>query len=750
MSSPVVSLYPPSIQDAPPDLTTPSADYRMRVVTVLVCIVSFVLLYISLLFGSAWLIYSGIEQALDSPAPQHTGEPNAAGWCIAYAVMAAIVFLFLVKSLFKFQKSATNTLMEVTEEEYPVLFYFVNRICEDTKAPVPAKIFVTHDVNAAVFYSNSVLSLFMPVEKNLLIGLGLVNSLNMSEFKAVLAHEFGHFSQSSMRLGSYVYVANHVITDLVYRRDYLDTLLDDFKRLNLRIAIFAWAIYGVLRVLRGILGVAFRLINFQDRALSRQMEFHADLVAVSITGSDSLVHVLKKLDFANLCMQHAATDLESAALHNRFSADFYYHQTRAADYLRRKDQGAGQVPEIPADGGVTTQVFTDETAPAMARMWATHPTNHDREQNAKRTYLRGPNDERTPWLLFSNSAGLRRRMTQIVYRELLKRSAKDLMPPEEVQLFIDAEHQEMEHCQRYNGFYDGRWLQLQPAELPRLLEHSRSIENSISHIEASAKRIYEAEYVRWMAAHKVRRNEMGLLVRLQSTDRKKEAVTTFDFRGVKHSKAEIESLAAMVDKELDADTEWLTAFDTEVMLSHLCMARFTRSSNDTVDREQDLYGRYLFQLNLQALLRGAIAVEGKLSAIYQYVAARKGNLSKHEHVAASQALREAYSTMSFAVRGADGVAMPALTNVEKGVKLSSYIVSEEFAEPIFNEAHFDMDLLRTIGGQNRQIQNRGHRLYYKSMGALLSCQESIWEQYMHFTVGQAQDQSTAEAPYTIT
>src|SRR5580658_3513539 len=99
MSSPVVSLYPPSIQDAPPDLTTPSAHYRIRVVTVLICIVSFVLLYISLLFGSAWLIYSGISQAIDAPAPQHRGESSTQGWCIAYAVMASIVFLFLVKSL---------------------------------------------------------------------------------------------------------------------------------------------------------------------------------------------------------------------------------------------------------------------------------------------------------------------------------------------------------------------------------------------------------------------------------------------------------------------------------------------------------------------------------------------------------------------------------------------------------------------------------------------------------------------------
>ena len=65
----------------------------------------------------------------------------------------------------------------------------------------PHRVFLTPDVNAAVFYRESLLSLLLPTSKNLVIGLGLVNQLNLSEFKAVLAHEFGHFSQNSMKLG---------------------------------------------------------------------------------------------------------------------------------------------------------------------------------------------------------------------------------------------------------------------------------------------------------------------------------------------------------------------------------------------------------------------------------------------------------------------------------------------------------------------------------------------------------------------
>ncbi len=36
--------------------------------------------------------------------------------------------------------------------------------------------------------------MFFPT-KDLVVGIGLINAFNISEFKAVVAHEFGHFSQ---------------------------------------------------------------------------------------------------------------------------------------------------------------------------------------------------------------------------------------------------------------------------------------------------------------------------------------------------------------------------------------------------------------------------------------------------------------------------------------------------------------------------------------------------------------------------
>ncbi|WP_435523453.1 M48 family metalloprotease, partial [Chryseobacterium indoltheticum] len=57
--------------------------------------------------------------------------------------------------------------------------------------------------------------MFFPIQKNLTIGVGLINTTTKQELKAILSHEFGHFSQRSMKVGSYVYNVNQIIFNLV-------------------------------------------------------------------------------------------------------------------------------------------------------------------------------------------------------------------------------------------------------------------------------------------------------------------------------------------------------------------------------------------------------------------------------------------------------------------------------------------------------------------------------------------------------
>ena len=67
---------------------------------------------------------------------------------------------------------------------------------------------------------------FFPIKKNLEIGLGLSDGTSVEEVKSIIAHEFGHFSQNSMKVGSTVYVTNTVLHDLIYAEDFWDRFVD--------------------------------------------------------------------------------------------------------------------------------------------------------------------------------------------------------------------------------------------------------------------------------------------------------------------------------------------------------------------------------------------------------------------------------------------------------------------------------------------------------------------------------------------
>jgi len=144
---------------------------------------------------------SALQAAQYRPPSARSRNDTDAWWIIA-GIISGVLCLFLVKGLFKFKRITQAPGVEVTAQEQPQLFAFIGRLCRETRAPMPHRVYLSPDVNAAVFYHESILRLFLPGRKNLLIGLGLVNQLNLSEFKAVLAHEFGHFSQSSMKLGT--------------------------------------------------------------------------------------------------------------------------------------------------------------------------------------------------------------------------------------------------------------------------------------------------------------------------------------------------------------------------------------------------------------------------------------------------------------------------------------------------------------------------------------------------------------------
>lgn len=401
-------LYPANPAGVPADLTQARPEFRRHAWLAMAGLSVFIAGYLALLGCFSWVTYLGVIHLQTEPFDLVR---------LGITFSSGLLSLFMAKSLFAIRRTGNPAGIEVTASQQPELFQFIHRLADDIGAPKPHRVFLTPEVNAAVFYDLSLLNLFFPSKKNLIIGLGLVNVLSISEFKAVLAHEFGHFAQRSMMVGRWVYIAQQIIGHMLTTRDWLDKLVRFIGRIDLRIAWLGWLLSLIIWSIRSVVETLFSLVIMAERALSREMEFNADLVAVSVTGSDPLINALHKLQTADHAWQTALNVARDEGAAGKKISDLFVAQLAAVAAMRKvlDDEHYGTTPPVP-QGSEAAQhrVFTE----AMARppqMWATHPANRDREDNAKARYIPAEILEHSAWDVFSGAEALRREISASFY-----------------------------------------------------------------------------------------------------------------------------------------------------------------------------------------------------------------------------------------------------------------------------------------------------------------------------------------------
>lgn len=151
----------------------------------------------------------------------------------------------------------------------PRLFAEIANIARATGQVPPAEVYLVPDMNAWVAQRGG----FMGIGSRRVMGLGLplIRVLTRSEFRAVLAHEFGHYHAGDTSLGPWIHKTRSAIGRTVQSLAAQGSLLQ---------LPFLW--YGQL-YLRVTL------------AVSRRQEFVADALASSIAGSAPLASGLRKV-----------------------------------------------------------------------------------------------------------------------------------------------------------------------------------------------------------------------------------------------------------------------------------------------------------------------------------------------------------------------------------------------------------------------------------------------------------------------
>jgi len=152
-------------------------------------------------------------------------------------------------------------------EGHPALFAEIERVAGDVHQPMPREVYLVPDVNAFVMQRGGIMGIGS--KRVMGIGLALLASLTTPQFKAVLAHEFGHYHGGDTKLAPWIYKTRLAIIRTVQELG--------GSWLQLPFVLYA------------------NLFLILTEAVSRRQEYRADQLAAQAYGTQAIADGLKKV-----------------------------------------------------------------------------------------------------------------------------------------------------------------------------------------------------------------------------------------------------------------------------------------------------------------------------------------------------------------------------------------------------------------------------------------------------------------------
>jgi Zn-dependent protease with chaperone function len=182
---------------------------------------------------------------------------------IGCIIAAVLVFVGMIPRRDHFEPPGPR----LKREDHPDLFAMLDDVAAATEQEMPREVYAEIDVNAWVAERGGVFG--AGSRRVMALGLPLMRALTVTELRAVLAHEFGHFHGGDTRLGTWVYKTRCAIANT------LDSLSESVVQ-------FVFHAYG-------------KLFLRVTQSISRQQEYDADALAARIVGPEHLASGLRKV-----------------------------------------------------------------------------------------------------------------------------------------------------------------------------------------------------------------------------------------------------------------------------------------------------------------------------------------------------------------------------------------------------------------------------------------------------------------------
>jgi Zn-dependent protease with chaperone function len=350
--------------------------YRFAALLVLLAMLLLPVVYVGIIAaavaGVMW--YAQHATAMFSAIPPGRAWLLVAVIYVAPLIAGALLVVFMILPLCWRTKKRERPLW-VDRKEQPLLFAYVNKLCDTMGAPRPVRIDVTAEANASAHIDNGMFGL---VNRQLVLTLGLpiARAMDLQQFTGVVAHELGHFAQGgSMRISYAVYRINLWFFRLAYTRSRVDDVLNSIigNETHWTIGLIGGLSKMVLWLTRLLLRGLATASHGLSMHLSRHAEFDADRQAARIVGSEVLAESLQATPFLGAAGSMALTRAKAG----------WAKRSLPDDLVVMTHFFNGEMPDAVKDKITATLLTAD------ARWFDTHPPLFQRVGALKKAGTKG-------------------------------------------------------------------------------------------------------------------------------------------------------------------------------------------------------------------------------------------------------------------------------------------------------------------------------------------------------------------------
>jgi len=239
---------------------------------------------------------------------------------------------------------------------------------------------------------------------------------------------------------------------MLYQNDNFNLALQRFGNVGSFFSIAAYVVLGIVNANIWILEKTFSFVNKFYMGLSRQMEYQADAISASISGSQNAIRALRRIEISGLTYERLLMIYNGWVTEQRQPKNIYKQHKRVIQLFSEDYKLSLDKQGLPLVEGIKDQLLTFNRL-KIENQWASHPSTDHRCTMLELLNIPHTLSEDSPWLLFDNPEDVQTNFSQELFKKLSYPNPNEINS-EDFEKLLTSELKEGSLPQNYNGFYD--------------------------------------------------------------------------------------------------------------------------------------------------------------------------------------------------------------------------------------------------------------------------------------------------------